>query len=646
MPSLLETTRGFILRLRRDHAGTVGVVAALALPAMIAMSSLVAEYGHALLVKTENQRVADLAAYAGALAYNGSSSTSSMSSAAKAIAALNRVPAAAVTATLIASPTGDGNQSVHVQVSTKTPLYLAQVVGAHTSVTVTATSDAELNARATPCVLALSGGGTGVKLSGGTALTATKCAVASNNTLVAPCGTSITSMAVSYNGAVPTQPCGGIKSPSGGAARITKKAVSDPLAATSAVVTAASHLTTVSNLSAPASPVVVTGVDVDFGYTQSSTQSQLAAAGCSGTYNSNTWTVSCPSGTFHFGAISLAGGISVDFATGAPLANAYTFSGVVKNSGSRLTFGNGSFQLAKGLVTGGGSTTSFGVGSFWIGQGAAGSCGFSICHSGTSLSFGGSSSFIIAGGVYSGGGATLSMGAGASNSFRVGPSSTGDAFSLNGGAKTYLADALGGSSLFQIVGNINVAGGGSCTTISAAAQHDVRGALTTAGGTILGAGPYSLTGYVALGANNGGDVSCNGAIVGMQGTGVVFVLGGASPPTSGGCAGQAFCLAAGYGNVSLIGPTSGPLAGLVVMGPQSGSAGALFSEGASNTSLSGALYFPNGPISLSGGANIGSGAGQCLEIIGTQVTLSGGTTAASDCFSRAGGSASSIMLVQ
>jgi len=647
---MLGRTRDLISRLRRDHAGAVGVAAALVLPALIAMGSLVTEYGHALLVKTENQRVADLAAYAGALAYNASSSTSSMSSAAGAVAALNGVPASAVTATLVTSPTADGNQSVHVQVSTKSPLYLAQMVGAKTSVTVTATSDAELNARATPCVIALSGSGTGVVLSGGTALTATKCSVGSNDTLKAPCGTTITAVSVTYNGAVPSQPCGGIKSPSGAAAKITKKAVSDPLAATSAVTTAASHLADVANLTAPASPSVPTGGDVDFGYSAASTQSQLAADGCSGAYSSSnkTWTVTCGSGTFHFGAITLGGGISVDFALGAPATNTYTFSDLVKNSGARLTFGDGTFQLAKGLTTSGGSDTSFGAGTFWFGRSSDKCSGdtYSICHAGSTLSFGGPSSFILAGGVFNGGGSSISLGAGSANSFQVGPSSGGDSFHLMGGSNTFLADALGASSVFQLVGDYNVTTGGGCATIGAAAQHDIKGNLSTAGGTRLGSGVYTVTGYIALGGNGGGDVMCNGSKLGMEGTDVVLVIGGASTPAHGACSGQAFCLAAGYSNVSLAGPTSGPLAGLVVMGPQNNSAGALFSAGAKNTSLSGALYFPKGPISLTGGASLGGGSGQCLEIIGAEVSLSGGTAAASDCFSGAGGSASSIMLVQ
>ena len=73
--------------------------------------------------------------------------------------------------------------------------------------------------------------------------------------------------------------------------------------------------------------------------------------------------------------------------------------------------------------------------------------------------------------------------------------------------------------------------------------------------------------------------------------------------------------------------------------------GAAFAEGAANTSLSGAFYFPQGAITLSGGASVGGGSGQCLEMIGTQVTLSGGTAVASNCASGGGGGVK-IALVQ
>jgi len=203
-----------------------------------------------------------------------------------------------------------------------------------------------------------------------------------------------------------------------------------------------------------------------------------------------------------------------------------------------------------------------------------------------------------------------------------------------------------------LVGTLNVAsGGGSCVTLPAASAHDINGNFATAGGTILGAGIYTVNGYVALGNGGGGDVWCNSSTVGMSGTGVSFVISATSTPTSGTCSGQAFCLAAGYNHVTLVSPSSGNATDLIVLGPTSSSntAGATFAEGASNTSLSGAFYLPNGPFTLSGGASVGNGTGQCLEVIASQVTLSGGTALATTCTGLGGGSSSSsaaVVLVQ
>lgn len=644
----------------RNTRAAVSIVAALSLPALLAFSSLVAEYGHGLLIKTEDQRVADLAAYAGALAYNSSGTTSAMTSAADSVAALNGVSASSVSASLIASPTGDGNQAVMVKVSSSLKLYMAQVIGGGASLPVAAASYAELGAGASGCIIALSSGGAGVSLSGGTAVTAAGCSVASNASVAVPCGTTITTKAVSYDTTAPTVGCSGIQPPSGtSSVSITKKPVTDPLAGTTGVTAATSHLTTVSGLTAPAAPSVTGGTAINFGYNQATTQSELPS-GCTGTFASPTWTVTCTNGgTYTFGAFSLSGGITVNFNTAGSASTTYKFSGLVNDSGTALNFGPGTYDMAQGLTTGGGSTTTFGAGTFYIGQMTSKCSGakYSICHTGTLLSFGGPSTFVLQSGVYNSGGETLIMGSGSTNSFQIGPSSSGDAFTINGGATTTLADALGGASVFQLIGNFNVAsGGGSCTTVSAAAQHDIYGNLTTAGGTILGAGVYSVTGYVALGGNGGGDVTCAGQTVGMDAAGVTFVIGGSGAPSSGTCSGDAFCVAAGYGDVTLTAPSSGTTEGLVVIGPTSASANgnALFTEGSSNTSLSGDFYFPQGSISLSGAANVGGGTGQCLELIGTQVTLSGGSALASNCVTSgtgtgSGGSGSgsgTIMLVQ
>jgi hypothetical protein len=147
-------------------------------------------------------------------------------------------------------------------------------------------------------------------------------------------------------------------------------------------------------------------------------------------------------------------------------------------------------------------------------------------------------------------------------------------------------------------------------------------------------------------------VTCNGSTVGMSGTGVSFVISAASTPTSGTCSGQAFRLAASYAHINLVSPSTGNAMDLTVLSQDyslSNTAGATFAVGSINTSLSGAFYIPNGAFASSGGASVGNGTGQCLEVIASQVTLTGGTALVSSCNGLGGASSSSgaaIVLVQ
>ena len=60
----------FFRRFLRNRDGNVLIISALVMPVLIGMAALVTEYGAALVERADNQRVADLSAYAGALAYN------------------------------------------------------------------------------------------------------------------------------------------------------------------------------------------------------------------------------------------------------------------------------------------------------------------------------------------------------------------------------------------------------------------------------------------------------------------------------------------------------------------------------------------------------------------------------------------------
>ncbi len=663
----------------RERRGSITVMAAAMFPVLIGFSGLGVEYGFGLLTRVENQRTADLAAYSGALAYNTSNSSTTMNNAVASIAVLNGYASTDAVAALVNSPTGDGHKAVQVTVTTDVPLVLSRLLGAGTQLPVSATSYAELTPSGIACIIALKASGAGVTLAGGTAVSAPGCSVASNSTsnspsaVSVPCGTTLTTKTVFYNStAVPSQPCGGIKNAAGGAATFTPAPTADPLATNSAVTAATTHLASVRTMTSPAVATVTvpTGVNVTFPWYQAPSQPLAMPTGCTLTgYTSGPWTVTCVgAGPFNFGNVVVPSGmaaatfvnstaatfnfvsISGPITFNTYVSNTYNVSGTISPSGTS-SYAGGTYNIGGGIITGGGSTTTFGAGTYNIGSSST-SCGnYSICHTGTTMTFGGPSTFVLAKGIYNSGGETLSLGAGTSNSYSIGSDSgNGNAIYAGGGSSTSFAAATGVSSLFKLVGMVNVAsGGGSCMTLPAAAAHDINGNLSTAGGTTLGAGVYTVNGYVALGASGGGDVSCGGSTVGMNGSGVSFVISGTTTPSSGTCSGSAFCLASGYGHVTLTAPTTGTLTNLIMVGPtNSGTiSGATFAEGATSTSLSGAFYFPYGPVSLSGGANVGNGTGQCLELIGSQVTLTGGTTLASTCAGLAGSSnTAQVVLVQ
>jgi hypothetical protein len=615
----------------RQRQASIALVGGAVIAVLAGLTAVAVDLGTAYLAKLTNQRAADSSAYAGALAYNASGSTTTMKAAVGNLAALNGLATGAAVASLVASPSGDGNSAVEVTVTTKPPLYLAEIFQSNKTVSVTATSYAEVKPNALACIIALLPKASGITLSGGTNVTANACAVASNATVSVPCGTTITTTTLDYNSAAaPSQPCGGIKAPVGKTTvNVVKVVTPDPLGTNTAVAAAFTHLASAATLTGPSGPTLAGGTPVAFGYTNSALQpprSQLNTVGCSGTLSGSTWSVACPpGGTYHFTTITLSGGLALNFATGAngSPTNTYDFSGPLNlSSGSGGSFGPGTYNVAGGIITGGGSTFTFDAGTYNIGPGTVSCSGsfYSICNTGTSLTFG-AGGYTIAGGICNCNSGTLSIGAGSSaNSFNIGAGSAGYAINVTG--TVTLGDMSSGT--FQTVGKISTSGG-TTFALSAAPAHDLNGTLSLAGSATLGAGTYTVAGNVTLGGGGGGGT--------VTGTGVSVILSGT------------FSVAAGYTNVTLTAPTSGTLKSLVVA--SNGAGGATFSEGASGNSLSGAFYFPIAPVTLSGAGNVGNGVGQCLELIGSAVTLTGGSAMASTCSGLAGSvSGGSVVLVQ
>ncbi|WP_419815142.1 TadG family pilus assembly protein [Glacieibacterium sp.] len=776
-----------------SRRGAVSVIGMLLLPCFIGIAGLVVETGHGLVEKVENQRVADQAAYAGAVAYNSTASETSMRAAAGAVATLNGYPASQVSVALVSSPNNPAGVStsnaayinaVQVTVTTSVPLVFSRLLGSGATLNVPSMAMAELKKQQESCLLALDSAALGIPLTGGTQVNAPACTIATNASTSVPCGTSMVSIGLTYNGAAPTR-CNSTESirlPTGPSIAAIKQFAADPLATNADIVTARSRLAQVASLVSPVAPpapsgpviAVPTGTfrDIDFAYDEAGTKLQAIALGCVATLSNNVWTLTCPAGTYKFNSLTVGGGrtlvfnpngpasnvyqfrnsLNLAFATGSNIAfgpGAYTFAngltigyggatfgaGTLNIIGSFLTggatiastdvnvsgsltidstarltgagtlnvggalisagsgfaqptvnvagnfsvtssaafpnlttlkvggdmyvgssgtmsFAGGDYQISKGLTVGGSTSASFGVGTYWIGRNS-GICvsltlpSLCVTASGTTT-FSGSSTFLLTNGVAVGGGATLFMGSsGNANSFKIGPSTDQTAIYVGGGAYLKMGDATAAGSVFQINGHISSSnGGGSCLFLSAAENHDINGRIVTAGATILGAGVYTVNGAVGIGASGGGNKTCDGVSTGFVGAGVSLVLSNANPIINSiNCLGQAFCVAAGYSNVSLTAPTAGDHAKMAVIGPATGTAGAYFTEGGSGTTISGLLYFPLGSVRLDGAASVGNGTGQCLQIIAKDISLNGGSLLASTCISGTA-SGSQVVLIR
>ncbi len=657
VPNVAQAFRGLSRKaclaafgIRQD--GAVAIVTGLAIPVLLGFAGLALEYGSILGVRAQAQRTADFASHAGAVAYSRSGDEIQMINAARGVAELNGFSAAEIVVSLDASvPTASG-AAVRATITTPKSLYLPRIIGSNSSVDVVASAVSGSTGGPPACVQALDPGGSGITLSGSAELNSDECGVASNAGVAAPCGTRIVAAAVSYasDTAPQTNGCNTITDPNGGAADIVRRPTADPLAGTSAILLAQSLTAQTELLSAPDAVVVGAGPNIEFGWNVNATKAQAQAIGCTASFNNGNseWTFACPGlSTVNIGNITIGGGLRLKFNPGASSAIVYNVSGSIRNTGTRMTFAGGVYNIALGIVTDGGSVTEFGAGRYRIGR-STHSCGgqrYSICNT-SQLTFAGPSSFILTGGFRNTGGSTLTMGTGETNSFQFGPSSGGDAISLGGGSQTFMGDASAG--VFEMAGHINGGGGGSCFVVPRAPLHEIRGSLLASGAVRFGAGLYVVDGYMHMGGNGGGSASCGGATISIHAPDTTFLVSAnGTAPSGWECRDQAYCVSAGYSNIRMTAPGTGPFVDMAVIGPLDPARvdGALFTAGASGAVVSGAFYFPNGPITASGGASASGGSGGCLQLIGSQVTLSGGTSIASECeIPQSGGSGRVVIL--
>ena len=622
-----------------DRTAATGLLVAVAMPVLLGITGLVAEYGNGLARRTELQRIADSAAFAGAVAYNNSvdsgDGTAAMTEAARRIAAFNAV-SQGVAVELTASPSGDGNPAVHVSIADSVPTVFSRLITSQPTLAVGSQAYAEVTNSGSTCILSLQAAAgrltASVGLDGGAVINALLCAVSANAAVTVPCGTGINTARLSFNSALPPDaPCNGIRAPGGQMLELVKRQISDPYAADAAITGARLRLTADTLQLSPLPPVVVGLSNIDFAGNALATGLQANAAGCSARLSGKAWTLTC-AGNPTFGTVTVANGYSVDFNSAGAATTSYRFGGAIVNNGGMLTFGSGSFTVAQGIRTAAGSTTRFATAALYVGTGLS-ACAdgglYSLCNGGT-LTISGPTDTMLSAGAYNGAGATLVLGIGAGNAYRIGSGSTGNALHAATGSTTAFADGQGS---YQFTGDVVVDGAaGSCLAFGAAPDHDFNGSLRTAGGTAFGAGTYTVTGAVLLGVNGAADQTCSGVVTGVSAQNVAFVVGGGlGVPLAGPCALQAFCVTPGYGNVAVTAPTGGLLAKVAVVGPAANASGALFSSGLQHTSLSGLFYMPLGPVTIEGGAGVGEGLGQCLELVVAQLLVQHGSIFAAPC---------------
>lgn len=641
--------RTMLRSLRKDQNGGIAIMAAFCLPIVIGFAALAVEYGYGLLVRDENQRTADLASYSGALAYSETNSEVKMKAAAHRVAQLNGVDAADVSISLTKSPKDARVLVVHVAITTTNTLVLAPILGISPKLDIGAEAYSSIGSSENGCIIALDKSGSGVTLSGGVQVGASKCYVNSNSDLVAPCGTKITAKEATYfDGS--SQPCpwtNNIMRSDGSPAPVTSQYTSDPLEDHAGVAELNQRFNLVREASWPSSVSATKGTDIEFGGNVAPPQTAAAieAIGCRydpANYNPYwmvKWDIICSGSTINVGSLVVHGNMQVKFNISGSKSTVYNFSGKIQNDfGTKLEFGGGTFNIAKGVY---GADLTFGAGSFHVGQGddKCGDARYSLCSSGKTT-IDGPSTFVLDAGFYTGDGAMLKLGAGTSNSYIIGRSSGDNAIGLGGGSVTSMADARSGKGVFRVNGDINGGGGGSCLTLPATTQHDISGSVDLAGGARLGDGIYTVDGYFAV---HTGGANCSDTIS-VSGKNVTIIISGVKTPSNWDCSGKSFCLTGGNA-ITLSAPQSGDYANLAVIGPQSAKnkTGAEITSGGKGK-ISGAFYFPNGQIGFGGGGQIGDAAIGCLQLIGASISLSGGSQAMSECTLSSGGG--KVALVQ
>jgi hypothetical protein len=625
-------------RLFAAEGGSILVLAALTLTAVMGMSSLAVEMGTGYAAKMRNQRVADMAALGGALAYQASSSSQASQQAtpeqkarqtATDIVTASGLPATAATVTV-------GASSVQVQITTAVPIKLAAMLTNSVSYNVTNSAVASFTSNTAPaCVLALSKtASAGVDMQGNTSLNTTGCAVTSNSPISVGGSSELTASTIT----APSTDVTGSSHING--TTTTGSNAADPLANNSALTAAFAQLGTTTSVVMPAAPTF-TATTTNWSFPGSASgysalpNTDPVKANC--TLSVQIYT--CNQGAYNINNLTVASGMTVTF-TGVSTVNIY---GTFSADGATLGGSQTSYNLRNGFVSGWGGPKFGNIASLYVGgavtySGNGNSIGNGNVTIAGALSIGGGSSLTIGagthafGGVSVGGSSILTVGNGnltvngsisvqgsatatfGDGNYVIGHDGNGDAINIQG-------TLVMGAGDFSADGNISTNGGTSITI--GAGRHTIDGNVSIQSGGTLGAGLYLINGDFDKNAHN--TVTANGVTIVAAGSfstgggaGLVLTAPTDDSTTNGGIGGIAF--ASKTSKASSIG-------------------------GSSSNTLGGIFYLPNSDLSVSGAGTMAGAT--CMALVVDTLTISGsGAISNTNCSAPSLSSQGTVSLIQ
>lgn len=566
MESIAASSR----RLRDSTRGGVALIGALSLTSIVGMGAFAVEATQGYAAKTNNQRIADMAALAGALAYNVNSNPSEMTATARALVVAQGLPANSADVALV-TDAATSQQLVEVTITTSVPLALAKVFNAAPSYEVSAVGAATTTTTATvtpPCIAALDGApANAVTMGGGTVLSAAGCSINSSAGVSVSGGARITAQQVNSGKTV---------SITGGASVTTSPTanniVQNKAGAASDWMREDTRLKTIL-----CQVNKLTGTsDADYADGNTVCISPLVTPGLA----------SGPDWNLNY---SPAGEVAA-YRTGStyviPITSTRTINSLTLAGGITATFVGGGSDLTIGSITMGGGT---------------------ILHVG-------SGNITINGAINMNGNASADFDIGVGNTV-----TTGSTINLAGGARLCFTANCGpptaAAGAFVVGGRIDT-NGGSTIIFPKAVTHVINGDLSLQGNSTFGSGNYIIRGNFTN--NTGGS---------MVGTDVTFALGGTFTLSGG----TSLDLAApgalsSYGVPGILVATKSTAATTIGGGSGNRYAGLLYAPKSDMTISGGGAISTNGSaclmmilktLTLSGGGNASTGTCSSLSTSGT-----------------------------